>query len=664
MSRIGTNPNISSDRLEARLMPNVEPAAPAADAEPESPATYVIDDEDDTATGHRTGLDLMGDGVHKIYLHRGQLEVYNFGSRSTKLRCGRGWGKTSYIGLHMLKCCVGMRRQMGGFAGASAKQLYTRTLPNALKVVNSLGFEQFYFMGQAPAKLRWEYPLAKPRTWENCVHFQNGFVFQAISLCVKGSANGLNLACLIGDETKYLPWQRVKEELLPTLRGDFMPPAARKVEQRRFGYGTDPKVNPYWLSQLWVSDAGLTQAQCEWEKEDQYETHEVNEKIAEMLADLKYLQQTNPRLAVELAQNENFLSQLNLLRSQSETFWNFSSIENAAMLGGEAWIRQMKRELPDLMFRIQILGQKKGAARDGFYSNFDIDIHGYESADCGDMVWDKFSRRTKGEALDVQHYLTRYETETLDFDELQRAGLDCSLDLDVDYSEPLRIAIDANANLNCMVVGQARVFEGRESLLVLKSLFTMNERKLRALCRDFTDYYKPHLRRNGQVIFYFTATVKQGGAAAYAVEGVEDSRFDRVVVQELTQMGWKVTDVDMGGAMFRQDKYMMINDILSFAQTPALRINREAGRNDYLITAIDNAGILPGTFKKDKSREKLKGTDPDSLGGDPRTRTDITDALDDLIIGVKFHGTGGRSKIGGALRGRFSNLSVVPRPGQ
>ena len=188
-------------------------------------------------------IDLAGDGVHKIYLHRGQLDIYNWQARTTYIRAARGFGKTSYIGLHMMKVVLGLRRQMGGFVGASAKQLYTRTMPNALKVVNTLGFEQFYFLGRPPAKLRWEVPLAKPRVWENCVSFSNGFVFQMLSMAVKGSANGLNLAALIGDETKYLPWQRVKEEVFPTLRGDFMPPSARKTEKRVWGYGTGPQ-NP------------------------------------------------------------------------------------------------------------------------------------------------------------------------------------------------------------------------------------------------------------------------------------------------------------------------------------------------------------------------------------------------------------------------------------
>ena len=642
MARIGNNINQSSDQLEAKMRPDLE------EVKPEEGGV----------------LDLMGDGLHKIYMHRGQLDIYNFGSKNTKVRAARGFGKTSLLGIDTLKCVLGLRRMVGLFLGASAKQLMCRTMPNVLKIYDMMGFQEgvFYFRGQAPAKLRWEMPLAKIRNWENCVHFQNGAVMMGISMAVKGSCNGINAAWMRGDETKYMPWSRVKEEAFPTVRGDYMPTAMRKTEQKRWGYGTDPKINNRYCSTMFVSDAGLTQKQCEWEKEEMYETREVNEQIAQMLAELKYLERHNPRMAVELAQNDNFLRQLHLLRSQSESFWNFSSLENAAMLGGEAWIRQMKRELPDLMFRIQILGQKKGAAKDGFYSNFDIDIHGYTCSDVEtfDLIADKFTVKQKGRALDVQRWPTQYETESIDYGQCQTAAATCALDTDVDYTEPLRISIDCNANLNCMIIGQTRQFEGRQSLMILKSIYVMNERKLRALCRDFTDYYKPFLRRNGNVVFYYTSTIKQGASTAYAVEGAEDNRFDKVVVQELSQLGWEVTDVDMGGAMFREDKYQFVNDVLSFQQTPALRINREAGRNDYLITAIENAGILPGTFKKDKSREKLKSTDPDSLGGDPRERTDVTDALDDLLIGVRFHGEG-RPKIGGGLRGRYRNLAGIPR---
>lgn len=642
MSRIGTNPNVSSDALEARMLPDVE---------------------DDWGDG-RTAVDYANDGVHKIYLNRWQKEVRNFGSRTTYVRAGRGTGKTSFIGVHMVDVTIGLPRQMGGFVGASAKQLYTRTMPNALKVVNTLGFENFYFLGQAPAKLRWEYPLAKPRNWENIVHFSNGFCWQMISLCVKGSANGLNLAALIGDETKYDPWQRVKEEVIPTLRGDFMPPSARKVEKKMWGRGTDPKMNNHWLSQLWVSDAGLTQGQCMWEKESDFETHDVNSKIATMLAELKYLERNNPKAAAILAQNDNFLRELHNLRKDSISFWNLSSMENLNMLG-EAWFRDMKRQMPPLLFSLMVLGAERNSTGDGFYCNLDIEtVHGYteeqysrEYSDSYSMLADKFTVKKKGKALDSTRWLQDVETEQLDIDELGRIGEEdtCEYDMDLDWQSPLLLAFDANANLSCFVIGQLR----GDELLIQRSMFVLNERKLRALCRDFARVYRTFKTKGcGDLVLYFTATVKQGASTAYAVEDGADNRFDRVVVQELTDLGFKVTAIDTGAALAHAVKFQLMADLMSGAQSPRIRICTDPGRNTYLIPALEQTGVTAG-FKKDKSREKLKATDEESMGGDPRTRTDITDAFDDLVIGVKYHGVTGRPKIGGGLRGRFSNIRLA-----
>lgn len=645
MSKIGSNPNVSSDRLEARMLPDI------SDRQPEDSGA----------------VDYAHDGVHKIYLNRWQKEVRNFGSRTTYVRAGRGTGKTSFIGVHMVDVTIGLPRQMGGFVGASAKQLYTRTMPNALKVVNTLGLENFYFLGQAPAKLHWDYPLARPRNWENIVHFSNGFCWQMLSMAVRGSGNGLNLAALIGDETKYVPWQRVKEEILPTLRGDFMPPSARKTELKQWGRGTDPKINNHWLSQLWVSDAGLTQAQCLWEKEKEFESHEVNNQIAEMLAELKYLEKHNPKAAVQLAQNDNFLKQLHRLRTDSICFWNLSSAENLSMLG-ESWLRDMERQMPPLLFALMVLGAEKGAAKDGFYCNLDIEnIHGYQeeeySTEYGDsysMLADKYTIKKKGKALDSTRWMQDVETEQLDIDELGRLGEEdtCELDMDLDWQSPLLLAFDANANLSCFVVGQER----GDEVLIQRSLFAMNERKLRSLCRDFARIYRPFLRRGcKEVVLYFTATVKQGASTAYAVENGDDNRFDRVVVQELTDLGFKVTAIDMGAPLLHAVKFQLMADLMSGVQNPKIRICKSPGRNTYLIPALENTGLAPGGFRKDKSKEKLKATDEESLGGDPRTRTDITDAFDDLIIGVKYHGITGRPKIGGGLRGRFANLAGIPR---
>ena len=622
------------------MLPNVE--APEPESGSEEQGEYV---------------DYQGSGQYKVYMAPWQKKVRNFGSRTTYVLAGRGTGKTALLSFNMSEVTIGLPRMMGGFCGASAKQNYTRTMPNVLKVMNLLGFTEgvYYFMGRPPAKLRWPTPLAKPRVWENCVSFANGFVWQMISLAVKGSANGLNLAALMGDETKYMPWQRVKEEVLPTLRGDFMPKAAHKVEQKRWGYGTDRKRNNHYLSQLWVSDAGLNNRECMWEKESEFETVEINKQIEEMMAELRYLEKYHPKQAAQLASNENFLRELYALRTESETFWRFSSLENAALLGGEAWVRQMKRELPDLLFRLQILNQPRGTAKEGFYCNFS-ELNTYQSDEIEGVVFDKYSTRIKGKALDCSRWPTEFETETLDYDQLQHDGEDCSLDLDLDYNEPLRIALDANSDINCFVVGQTRLYQGKASVMVMKEFFVQNEIRLRGLSKLFAQYYKPFLRRGcKEVIFYVGSSIKQGANKAYALEESEKSRFDIVVADELTSYGFKVTRAEF--TSWRQErKYQFLNDCFSGVASPAVYINREAGRCVYLRAALENAAIVPGTFKKFKETEKYKSEE--GVAGDKRERTTITDAFDDLIIGIKECAES-RSKIGGGLRGRYQNLVLT-----
>ena len=74
------------------------------------------------------------------------------------------------------------------------------------------------------------------------------------------------------------------------------------------------------------------------------------------------------------------------------------------------------------------------------------------------------------------------------------------------------------------------------------------------------------------------------------------------------------------------------------------------------MAALENAAIVPGTFKKFKDTEKYKN--PEGVAGDPRSRTTITDAFDDLVIGV-HECAENKTKVGGGLRGRFPNLAGI-----
>ena len=96
--------------------------------------------------------------------------------------------------------------------------------------------------------------------------------------------------------------------------------------------------------------------------------------------------------------------------------------------------------------------------------------------------------------------------------------------------------------------------------------------------------------------------------------------------------------------------------MFAFIESPSIFINGE-DRCDNLRIALETASVVPGSFRKDKHLEKYA---EDGVAGNVLQRTDITDAFDDLVIGIKT-GAENNKKIGGGLRGRYRNLAGMPR---
>ncbi|MGN0091265.1 MAG: hypothetical protein ACI36Z_09995 [Alloprevotella sp.] len=551
-----------------------------------------------------------------IYMNPAQLLAYNFGARNTKVRMGRGGGKsTSILSTRWFRCVQSIPRAEGLFLGNSIKQLYTKTVPQCIVGLEMLGLREgvHFIRGHASKKMGFKEPLKKPRVWENVVHWYNGNCTYLISMAIRASANGFNAAYILADETRYLqPWRKVQEEILPTLRGGSYDHP-----------GWNERENPFYLSQTWVSDAAITVKQQEWEKDMDDQTDDINEQIAEMLAELDVLP--------ELAENERFLRKLRRLQCESRVFFNFSSIENVSLLG-ERYFRERKREMPELMFNIQILGYKKGVSRDGYYASFDPEIHTYMPSEESqtDAVYNQYTK--KFVSVNYQGGVkNKVEWESVDLDATSKIR-DCSLDTDILSSEPLRISFDVNTDICTMVTGQTQKVDGVESLVVLSSMFTKNDRKLRSLCGDWCRYYEPERRLNNNVILYYDSTMKQGGA--YGLEEANDTRYFNVVKEELSKRKWVVTMVPMGTPMSHPQKFQYINDVLTGRQKPFIRLNRE--NNEYLIVAIENTKVKMSSRgpMKDKSMEKHKSEEGEA--GLRETRTDITDALDTLLIGVRY----------------------------
>lgn len=558
-----------------------------------------------------------------IYMNPAQRAVYNYRCRNTTVEAGRGTGKTDgLITPEMAGCIQSMPRGTGLFLGNSIKQLFTKTVPKTLYSLERMtGLKEgvHFFRGHAPTKCNFKEPIVKPKVWENCIHFWNGFVYYMISTGVKAAANGMDSCSIIGDECRFMPEGLIKAEILPTLRG---------INTNHPGF--DENLNPYYKSIFFVSDAPLTKRQAWLRKRREEQTPEINRKIAEMIREAQ--------ICPEIVQSPKYQRELNKLRCQASIYFSFSSIENIDILG-EQFIRAMQKELTPTMFDISIRNVEKEEINDGYYANFDPDVHCYLSNDEEQLeAAQKYKKRTITQIYNGGRTL-RVESESIDLSELSKAQ-DCCLDTDIKPGEPLRIAFDYNAHINCLVIGQTDSRSNTGVLRILNSMTNVKNTRIEGLCKMFCKYYEPHRLTCRDVIFYYDDTAKQG--AAYASERHEDTRFYNIVKKVLRSHGWNVIEVAMGRPMSHNKKYEFLNGCFAGTQRPFLRINKE--NNEYLIASMENARVKEGRngFEKQKGDEKKRLT-ADEMA-DPETalsiRTDLSDAFDTLVIGVRYYGSG------------------------
>ena len=443
-----------------------------------------------------------------LYLNRAQTRVYNLSPRVCFVKAGRGFGKTSILSLRTVNCAQSIPRGCGILLGCSIKSLYTRVVPNLVKSIEQItGLREgvHFFRGRPPRSANYPMPLARPRNWENVFIFYTGHVIQLVSMEVGAPGNGLNLTEILDDETRFQPYDKIKEHVVPALRGDMYDHPGWKQDR-----------NPFYLSQFYCSDAGLTPREQEWEKEETDLTDAVNDELATMVAQLE--------LMPELGQLPKFVDKLNRLRCQSKYFFNFSSLENVEILTPE-YVKRMERQLPKLIFNIQVLGKRLTDSKDGFYSNFNEDIHCYtpKESDENNLIHKLFDVKHRS-VIDIGGMTKDVEFEAPDLKALEQV-LDCRLNADIDDS-PLYITFDYNKNINTLVIGQRCKMDGFDTCKIVKCMYTLNERKLRSLCRDFCKFFEPHRALNPDVFLYYDSTARQGGA--YALEESESTRYYNV----------------------------------------------------------------------------------------------------------------------------------------
>ena len=472
---------------------------------------------------------------------------YNFPQLAVKLSSkpykmciwGRGTGKTTIFGDEILKDLTYMPRGKILFGGLTYFHIRNKSLPPIIDHWERRGIHRgiHYFIGsKAPKKWDWKEPYQPPQDYSNCIHFFNGFVVEFVSfdrpeMARSGSYDGIML-----DESTKLKKSAIDSDLRPANRGN----------DDRFGH---LRIHHH---ELFMGSQPLTSL-GDW-------VFEFEDLVKEFPNDYMFMEA--------------------------------SAKENIKVLG-ERFFRDQKRNLPQIVYDIEIDNKRRRHNINQFYPSL-TQNHGY---------------------YDSYNY-SFYDSK--DYNITSQGAIDSRGDADCLKDEPLYLSFDFGSTQNCCIVAQWH--KSIHRFPIIKNFFVENE-TLPVLVKMFADYYKHHTGRTVYLYGGSDGTRKNDA-------GSRKTYFDDVTAQ-LTKEGWTIENRAELHEISHMDKFQFWYKFLSgsYPSVPEFAINMNNAMETYV--SMDNAPIMPSEFKKDKSSERDKTQ--------PRWRaTDLSDAVDNLYYWIFF----------------------------
>jgi hypothetical protein len=503
------------------------------------------------------------------------------------LIAGRGTGKTEGVLAYKSAACYlhTMPRGAGVIVGRTYNQILTRTLPGLTHGWERMGYKRdvHFVVGKRPTEAwkklwSWDGPFRMPEKFHYCISWWNGAIIYLVSQDIEGSSNGITIDWIIGDEAKYLKHEKFNRELLPANRG-IVPQFRNNIYHHGMTLTTDMPTGAgsQWLMEL--------EDKCDKVKVEEIKKLQVI--ISKLVKEAG--EKTKKEQRFYEKQIDIILEEINELRSELIYFHEASALDNIHAVGGMKWLKNQMNLSTQFEFDTQILNLRITKVENGFYPDFDEEIHGY-------------------------HANNNSFLQSLGFDFSKIEDIDCRRDADLDPNLALHISIDYNRRIHPLVVAQDKKTE----LKILNGLHVLYPKKLKDVVKIFCEYYKPHKKK---VVYYWYDQTAVG-------EQFETRQCDDVV-KELRKYGWAVVRQYMGVVPTHQDKYNMYDHLLSedgyYIKT--LRMNKE--NCSALIRSINfaPAEIRKGGFGKVKLSEK----DPNFPAVDS---THFSDALDMLVWGL------------------------------
>lgn len=502
--------------------------------------------------------------VIKKHFNKPQLRSMAIDAPTEIAVMGRGTGKT--VGILARKAAQRyfgtMPRGTGVILGATFTQLTTRTLQELLKGFQMLGYqvdEHFVFGKRPPEKWikrwKWKQPFSPVLDFRYTLTWWNGAVAKLISQERPGSANGISIDWIIGDELKLINEEKLNSELLPANRG-IIPEFEGNVYHHGQTYTTDM---PIGTGGRWIL-----------EKFNKMDRDNVNQiwKIQTARFQLKHLLKNEIRKLFqhELEKQIAVLDEeMNELRRGLLFYHEASTLDNVHALGAD-YIKDQLRDTSPFLFDTQILNIRPLRLEDGFYPDFDEEVHGYFAEN--------------------EDYFNN-----LDYDPFTVGTLDCRKDKDLDSNASLHIGMDYNRRIWPISTGQVKNNEIRS----IKGIHVLYPLKLKDAVQAWCDYYKFHKRKF--VYYWYDQT---------AVGEMNDTRMCDDVVNILRKNGWIVQEMYIGLQPGHEVRYRMWGDLLtkSGKYKQEYRVNRECCDKLIISKSLAQAEQRKDGFGKDKRTEK------------------------------------------------------------
>ncbi|RYC69757.1 hypothetical protein [Spirosoma sordidisoli] len=530
--------------------------------------------------------------MHFNYL---QLSCLLIGAQYTTVVAGRGTGKTlGVLAPKLHRLLERLHRSSIVLVGATYVQLLTRTGPELLDGMRRLGYvdnQDFWLRRFPDKKFNLRLPHNSPIDPKYSMFFRNPgtdcvSAVRMVGQDRPGSANGLSVSAIIGDEAKLLNKPKLDSEVMAINRGG------------QEWYGGIAEHH----SVTFTTDMP-TSKEAKWILNDKTECLKPHHQRAielilsvqlELYRERQKLH-THVRNAARLKRIDKYEGYLNELRRNLVHYASASSFANVHALTLQ-YFKEKQRTFSPSAFKAYILNQEQDGVENGFYNNFDALRHCYDATDYRHVDEKSFSRTPM---------------------------FDCRKDEDLDHTQALTIGMDYGASFNCMVVGQrfSRLHlknrSGRDEVRYLKSFHVAAPGLVQDVVAQFVEYYQYFYRKEVLYVYDPTAVGKSGlSPMTYADE----------VIKALKAAGWKVKTKYLTKVPLHHHRYLGWAWCLNEADDrfAAQRFNRENMR--VPIQAMKDAKVKEGRngFEKDKTDEQN-----DEI--DQSTTTHYTDALDTVF---------------------------------